>query len=70
MRVDRGTIYRMRALFGVGFIILGLLVVWRAATTDAGGNSRVVGYVLAVALIGLGAGRIVQFVRMKKRGDV
>ncbi|HEY4440831.1 MAG TPA: hypothetical protein VGN14_10260 [Candidatus Elarobacter sp.] len=69
MRVDRRAIYRMRALFGVGFIILGLLTVWRATTTDAGGNSRIIGYVLAVALIGLGAGRIVQFVRLRNRGE-
>ena len=69
MRVDRRAIYRMRAAFGLGFILLGLVTVWRVATTPAAQTSRVIGWLLAIALIGLGAARVVQFVRMRNRGE-
>ena len=68
MRVDRSAVYRMRALFGGGFIVLGALTLWRIATSPAPNSSKVIGLVLAIALIGLGGARVVQYVRMRRAG--
>jgi hypothetical protein len=69
MRVDRRSIYRMRAAFGLGFIILGLVTVWRIATAPAPPNSKLIGGLLALVLIGLGTARVVQYVRLRNRGE-
>jgi len=68
MRADQTTIYRLRAAFGLGFIGLGIVTLWRVATLPAATNGKLIGGLLAVALIGLGTARLVQFVRMRKRG--
>ena len=65
MRVEPLVIARMRALFGVGFIVLGALTLWRVATTPVPNNSKTIGIVLAVGLAALGVARIVQYVRVR-----
>jgi hypothetical protein len=68
MRVDPRSIYRLRAAFGLGFVGLGIVTLWRVATVPAGTNGKLIGGVLAVALIALGTARVLQFVRQRKRG--
>ena len=61
------TLYGYRATFGLGFIVLGVLTLWRVATVPVPPGNKVVGVVLAVAMIALGAVRIVQYVRARRR---
>jgi hypothetical protein len=60
-------LYGYRATFGLGFIVLGALTLWRVATVPVPPGNKVVGVVLAVAMIALGAVRIVQYVRVRRR---
>ncbi|MDB5043404.1 MAG: hypothetical protein JWN27_4130 [Candidatus Eremiobacteraeota bacterium] len=68
MRVDRSAIYRFRAMFGLGFIALGVVTLWRVATAPAPTNSKIIGVVLALGLIGLGVVRLVQYARIRAAG--
>jgi hypothetical protein len=62
-RIDQSTVLGYRALFGVGFIALGALTLWRILVTPAPGANKSLGVLLAVALVGLGITRIVQYLR-------
>ena len=62
-RIDQSTVLGYRALFGVGFVALGALTLWRILITPAPGANKSLGVLLAVVLIGLGITRIVQYVR-------
>lgn len=62
-RIDQSTVLGYRALFGVGFVALGALTLWRILVTPAPGANKSLGVLLAVVLIGLGITRIVQYVR-------
>ncbi len=68
MRVDRSAIYRFRAMFGLGFIALGVVTLWRVAAAPAPTNSKIIGVILALGLIGLGVARIVQYARIRAAG--
>lgn len=63
MRVNRTTVLRYRAFFGVGFIALGGVTLWRVAVAAAPPNSKLIGGLLAVAMIGLGVARVMQYAR-------
>jgi hypothetical protein len=66
MRIDRKTVLRYRALFGVGFVILGLVVLARVALTPAPANAKILGGLLALAMIGLGVARVMQYAKMRR----
>jgi hypothetical protein len=68
MRIDRSSVYRLRAAFGLGFVVLGLVTLWRVATAPGPSNSKIIGGALALALMGLGIGRLVQYQRMRASG--
>jgi hypothetical protein len=60
-------LYGYRATFGLGFVVLGAVTLWRVATVPVPPGNKVVGVVLALAMIALGAARIVQYVRYRRR---
>ncbi len=64
-RVDRSTVLRYRALFGVGFVALGAVTLWRVLATPAPGANKTLGVLLALAMVGLGIARIVQYARAR-----
>ena len=68
MRVDRDAIYRFRAFFGLGFVVLGVVTLWRVAVAPAPANNKILGTLLAVAMIGLGTARLVQYARYRRGG--
>jgi 1,4-dihydroxy-2-naphthoate octaprenyltransferase len=66
MRVDRAVVYRYRAIFGAGFLVLGAVTFWRVAAARAPLNTKVLGALFALVLMGLGAARIAQYVRGRR----
>ncbi len=60
-------IYGYRATFGLGFIVLGAVTLWRVATVAVPPGNKVVGVAAGILMIGLGAVRIVQYVRYRRR---
>ncbi len=68
MRPNNPALYAYRALFGAGFVVLGAVTLARVATVAAPANTKILGVLLACALIGLGLARIVQYVRFRKSG--
>jgi hypothetical protein len=66
MRRDRRGVYLYRAVFGAGFVVLGAVTLWRVAIAPAPPASKLLGIVFGLALIGLGAARIVQYLRSRR----
>ncbi|GAC1573633.1 MAG: hypothetical protein NVS3B7_05120 [Candidatus Elarobacter sp.] len=66
MRVNSSAVLRFRAAFGLGFIVLGGVTLWRVIVAAAPPNSKIMGGLLAVAMIGLGIARMMQYVRAKR----
>lgn len=64
-RIDQRTVLGYRAMFGVGFLALGGVTLWRILITPAPGANKTLGMLLAVAMIGLGITRIAQYVRAR-----
>ncbi len=64
MRMNR-TLAAYRAFFGGGFVVLGAVTLWRIAVVPVPVNSKILGVLLAFAMIGLGVARIVQYVRLR-----
>lgn len=60
--------YTSRAAFGLGFVVLGALALYRVLSAAAPPGSKVMGGVLGAAMIGLGAVRIVQYARWRRAG--
>jgi cadmium resistance protein CadD (predicted permease) len=60
--------YTSRAAFGLGFIVLGAIALYRVLTTAAPVNSKLIGGALGVVMIGLGIFRIVQYLRWRRAG--
>ena len=67
MRIDRNSVYLYRALFGVGFVVLGVVTAVRVALVHAPPGSKTLGLMLAVVMIGLGGVRVGQYVRARRR---
>ena len=63
MRINQRAIYSYRAAFGTGFIVLGVVTLWRIARVNAPVGNKALGVLLAIAMIGLGVARLVQFAR-------
>ena len=57
--------YTARALFGVGFLVLGAIALYRVAAPGPSGN-KIIGGVLGIAMVALGVFRIMQYVRWKR----
>ncbi len=68
MRADARLVYRYRAAFGIGFVALGAVTLYRVAIVAAPAGNKALGVLLALVMIGLGAARIAQYVRWR-RGD-
>jgi hypothetical protein len=66
MRNDRRIVYRYRAAFGLGFLVLGAVTLYRVAVIAAPPSNKILGASLAVAMIALGVARLVQYARYKR----
>ena len=66
MRVNQTTVLRYRAAFGLGFIVLGVVTLWRVATAAAPPQSKLIGAALAIVLIALGVVRVRQYARARR----
>ncbi|HEX3551572.1 MAG TPA: hypothetical protein VHT53_14395 [Candidatus Elarobacter sp.] len=66
MAANRPMLYAYRAVFGAGFVVLGGVTLWRVAVTAAPPNTKILGLLLACAMIALGLARIVQYVRYRR----
>ena len=66
MRIDRRSVYLYRALFGVGFVVLGAVTAYRVVVAHAPPGSKTLGLLLAVVMIGLGGVCIGQYVRARR----
>ena len=66
----RGTneplIHGYRAMFGLGFLALGAVTLWRIGTVAVPPGNKLIGLLLAFAMIGLGIFRIIQYVRYRR----
>jgi hypothetical protein len=60
-------VYAYRAAFGLGFVVLGAVTLWKVASVAVPAGNKIIGAALAVAMIALGAARIVQYVRYRRR---
>jgi hypothetical protein len=65
MRVNQTAILRMRAAFGLGFTVLGAVMVVRVAIAPAAVGEKLLGGVLGLALLALGVTRVAQFLRWR-----
>lgn len=63
MRLNQRILLRYRAVFGAGFVLLGAITVWRVIIASAPPNSKILGGLLGVVMVGLGIARIMQYVR-------
>jgi hypothetical protein len=69
MRIDRTAVYRYRAVFGLGFVVLGAVTLWRVAVTSVPASNKFLGVLLALAMIGLGVARLMQYARYRRERD-
>jgi hypothetical protein len=67
VRPVRPIVYGYRATFGLGFIVLGAVTLWRIATVPVPPGNKLIGLALALAMIGLGIARVTQYVRYRRR---
>jgi len=49
-------------------MVLGAVTLWRVAVAPAPPNNKILGVLLAVVMIGLGAARLVQYARYRQSG--
>ena len=68
MRINQRMLLRYRAVFGAGFVLLGAVTVWRVLAATAPPNSKILGGLLGVVMVGLGIARIMQYVRGRGAG--
>jgi hypothetical protein len=66
MRVDRRSVYLYRALFGVGFLVLGAVTAYRVAVAHGPLTSKTLGLLTALVMFALGGVRIGQYVRARR----
>jgi pilus assembly protein TadC len=69
MRIDKRVVLRSRAAFGAGFVVLGLVTLVRIVVQPAPPASKTLGVLLALALMGLGATRIMFYLRARREGN-
>jgi hypothetical protein len=61
--------YHTRGLFGVGFLVLGTIALYRVLTAPAAPGNKIIGAALGTAMVGLGVYRIVQYLRWKRESE-
>ncbi len=66
MRTNQTAVLRFRAVFGLGFLLLGLVMMWRVALASAPAQNKVIGLVFALVMIGLGVVRVRDYVRARR----
>jgi hypothetical protein len=62
-----GGIPLYRAVFGLGFVVLGIVTAVRIGMVNAPPSNKVLGVMFAVVLVALGGVRIWQYVRARRR---
>jgi hypothetical protein len=67
MRVDQRAVYLYRGLFGVGFIVLGLVVAYRVAIVPGPWRAKALGLLVPIVMVALGGVRVGQYVRARRR---
>ncbi|HZX67829.1 MAG TPA: hypothetical protein VFE70_03040 [Candidatus Elarobacter sp.] len=65
MGANRG-IALYRALFGLGFVVLGVVTAVRIGMVPAPASNKVLGVMLAIVMIALGGVRIGQYLRARR----
>ena len=65
MGANRG-IALYRALFGLGFVVLGVVTAVRIGMVQAPASNKVLGVMLAIVMIALGGVRIGQYLRARR----
>jgi hypothetical protein len=58
---------RVRAILGVAFAVLGVLIALQLAVRVAPFNEKIFGFVFAAALVGLGVVRVRQYLAVRDR---
>jgi hypothetical protein len=66
MRSDPRIVYRYRAAFGLGFVVLGGVTLYRVAVVNAPPNNKILGVLLALVMVGLGVVRLAQYARYRQ----
>ncbi|HEV3087010.1 MAG TPA: hypothetical protein VGX96_07255 [Candidatus Elarobacter sp.] len=66
MRADGRVVNQYRAFLGLGFVVLGAVTLYRVAVVAAPQSNKILGVLLALAMIGLGATRLWQYARYKR----
>jgi hypothetical protein len=64
--MDRRTVLRYRAVFGAGFVVLGVVTLWRVLAAPAAAANKPLGVLLALTMLGLGVVRIAQYLRAQR----
>lgn len=65
MRNVSRTVYLSRALFGLGFILLGGVTAFRVLLNPAPPDKKWLGLILAVVMVALGGVRVGQYLRSR-----
>ena len=58
---------RYRAIFGLGYLLLGALALWRLAAAPGVPQAKILGALVCAAMIALGAWRIGEYLRARGR---
>jgi hypothetical protein len=66
MRTNQTAVLRFRAVFGLGFLLLGLVMLWRIALTAAPAQNKIIGFVFALVMIALGVVRVRDYARARR----
>lgn len=61
-----GGIPLYRALFGLGFVVLGIVTAVRIGMVDAPASNKVLGVMFAIVLVALGGVRVWQYLRIRR----
>ncbi len=68
MRTNQTAVLRFRAVFGLGFLLLGLVMAWRVGFAAAPAQNKLIGIVFALVMIALGVVRIRDYARARGGG--
>jgi hypothetical protein len=68
VRTRQTAVLRFRAVFGLGFLLLGLVMLWRVALAGAPAQNKLIGLAFALVMIGLGVVRIRDYARARRGG--
>ena len=63
--IDRYTRLRYKAIFGIAYVLFGLLAGWRVLYWPAPANAKLMGLAFSAVLVALGVVRIMNFARAR-----